>query len=365
MKGHIRERSPGHWAIVIEVKDAAGERKRRWHSFQGTKREAQVECSRLITEAQSGNAVNPSRATLNEFLDRFERDWIATNTTPRSAERYVGSLKHVRAALGAKKLQALRPTDLAALYADMAKAGLAPRTVKITHAVLHKALGLAKRWGLIKDNPADVERPPAPKKAEIEILQPVQAKRLLERLRGGPLYLIASIGLGTGMRRNEMLGLRWKDVDMDAGRATIEQALEQCGGSIRIKAPKTEAGRRTISLPANLVAELREHRKVQAEQRLSLGMGRDDDATVMQGIDGKPLSPGGVTKAWERALCGCTLHSLRHTHASTLLAGGVDVLTVSRRLGHASPSITLDVYGHLIAGSDDRAAKIMETAFGR
>src|SRR5262249_12511806 len=109
--------------------------------------------------------------------------------------------------------------------------------------------------------------------------------------------------------------------------------------------------------------ELREHRKVQAERRLALGMGRDDDATILQDYNGKPMSPGGISKAWERAMCGCTLHALRHTHASTLIAAGVDILTVSRRLGHASPSITLDVYGHLIHGADDRAAKVMEAAF--
>src|SRR5262249_48290453 len=156
------------------------------------------------------------------------------------------------------------------------------------------------------------------------------AKRLLERLRGTPLYLLASLGLATGMRRNEMLGLRWRDVDLDAGRATIEQSLEQCGGVIRMKGPKTEAGRRTISLPPHICDELREHRKVQAERRLALGMGRDDDATILQDYNGKPMSPGGISKAWERAMCGCTLHALRHTHASTLIAAGVDILTVSR-----------------------------------
>jgi integrase len=364
MKGHLKERSPGHWAIVIDAHDAQGQRKRRWHSFQGTKREAQVECARLITEAPA--AVDPSKATLSEFLDRFLVDWCSTHCTPRSAERYAGSLLHVRRALGARKLQSIKPVDLAALYADMAKAGLKPRTVKLTHVVLHKALAQAKLWGLLKDNPAELARPPAPKKAEIEILQPKQAKAVLDRLRGGPLYLIASIGLGTGARRNEMLALRWRDVDLDAGRATIEQALEQCNGkAIAIKGPKTEAGRRTISLPANLVAELRAHRKAQAEQRLALGLGRDDDGTVLQSLEGTPLSPGAVSKAWERAMCGCTLHSLRHTHASMLIAAGVDIITVSRRLGHASASITLDVYGHLVHGADDRAAQVMESAFGR
>ena len=364
MRGHIRERSPGHYAIVLDATDSTGKRKRRWVSFQGTKREAQVQCAKLIADA--GNVtVDPNRTTVGDYLDRFLSDWAEVHCTPRSVERYAGSLLHVRRALGSKKLQAIRPTDLASLYADMAKAGLKARTVKHVHVVFHRALEQAKLWGLLKDNPASMARPPAPGKAKIEILQPKQAKALLERLRGGPLYLLASLGLATGMRRNEMLGLRWRDVDLEAARATIEQSLEQTSAGIRIKGPKTEAGLRTISLPANVCEELRAHRVAQAKQRLALGMGKaPDDSTVLATLEGKPLSPGGVSKMWERAMTGVTLHSLRHTHASMLIAAGVDILTVSRRLGHASPSITLDVYGHLVHGADDRAAKVMDAAFG-
>src|SRR5262249_14135108 len=103
MKGHIRERSPGHWAIVIDTHDAQGQRKRRWHSFTGTKREAQVECAKLISEAQGGGAVDPSRVTLNDYLDRFVRDWVALHLAARSVERYVGALAHVRRHLGDRR----------------------------------------------------------------------------------------------------------------------------------------------------------------------------------------------------------------------------------------------------------------------
>jgi len=203
------------------------------------------------------------------------------------------------------------------------------------------------------------------------MLQPDRARELLERLRGQPLYLLASLALATGMRRNEMLALRWRDVDLDAGRLTIEQSLEQTRAhGIRIKAPKTRKGRRTISLPAGTVTELRGHWRAQQEQRLALGMGRAPaDCPVLAAYDGKPQSPNAVTKAWPVAMAaigmnGVTLHSLRHTHASMLIASGMDILTVSRRLGHSSPTITLGVYGHLVSGTDDRAADIMERALG-
>src|SRR5262249_50019757 len=164
---------------------------------------------------------------------------------------------------------------------------------------------------------------------------------------------------------------RWRDIDLDAGRLTIEQSLEQTRAhGIRIKAPKTRKGRRTISLPASTVTELRSHWRTQQEQRLAHGMGRAPaDGPVLATFDGKPQSPNAITKAWPRAMAavgmqGVTLHSLRHTHASMLIAAGVDILTISRRLGHSSPTITLGVYGHLVHGMDDRAAQIMDAALG-
>jgi integrase len=372
MKGHIRERSPGHWAIVIDVHDpATGKRKRRWYSHKGTKREAQVECARLVSEQQSGAAIDPNRITVAEFLDRFDRDWASIHVSAYSRERYRFALDHVRRQLGERSLQKLRPADLAALYAALGRGGLASRTIRLIHTVLHRALGQAKNWDMIRNNPADLVKPPKMLDQETPMLQPDQAAALIKRLRGNPLYVLVSLALATGMRRNEMLGLRWGDVDLDAGRLTIEQSLEQTTAhGIRIKGPKTKHGRRTISIPAHLVAGLRQHWREQQEQRLRIGLGKaPDSAPVFTTADGGHLSPSGISKAWSRVMAaigmpGVTLHSLRHTHASMLIASGMDILTVSRRLGHSSPTITLAVYGHLIHGTDDRAAQIMEAAFG-
>jgi integrase len=173
--------------------------------------------------------------------------------------------------------------------------------------------------------------------------------------------------LGSGLRRSELLGLRWKDVDLAAGALRVEQALEQTKrGGLLFRQPKTVYGRRSVSLAPSTVATLREHRRAQQEQRLALGLGRaPEDALVFAAWDGSPRSPNAVTKEWQLALrqigLKATLHSLRHSHASTLIASGLDVLTISRRLGHGSPAITLSVYGHLFR-TDDRAAAIIEAA---
>jgi integrase len=167
------------------------------------------------------------------------------------------------------------------------------------------------------------------------------------------------------------VALRWQDIDFDAGRLTIEQALEETRAyGLRIKGPKTKHGRRTISLPPHLLTELRQRRRMLQEERLARGLGKAPaDSPVLARPEGTYQSPNALSKAWPRIMAAIgmpkvTVHSLRHTHASMLIASGVDILTISRRLGHSSPTITLGVYGHLIHGTDDRAAAIMEAAFG-
>jgi integrase len=371
MKGHLRERSPGRWAIVIDVRDAAGKRKRRWFSFRGTKREAQKECARRITELESGASVDPSRMTVGAFLDRWI-EHMRGHISPRSHERYADLSLHVRRHLGDRQLQKLRTTDLTGFHAALARSGLAPRSVRHVHGLLFRVLKQAKTWELVRDNIADLIKPPPVPDQELPILQPDQARGLLDALRGKPLYLLASLALATGARRNELLALRWQDVDLDAGRLRVELSLEQTKAhGIRLKAPKTRNGRRTISLPAHIVTELRAHWRAQQQQRLTLGIGKaPPDSQVLATYDGKPQSQNAVACAWQRAVAaigmpGLKLHSLRHTHASMLIASGMDVLTISRRLGHGSPTITLQVYGHLIHGADDRAAQIMDAAFGQ
>src|ERR1700750_2810993 len=299
MKGHIRQRSPGHWAIIIEVRDpATGQRKRRWHSVRGNKREAEVERARLITDG--GATVDPSKITVAAFLDRFERDWVDVHVSAASAARYRDALGRVRQHLGNVQLQKVRPADIAAFYATLSRTGLAARTIRLIHNVLHRALGQAKAWDVIRDNPADRARAPKIPDQETPMLQPDQARELLERLRGHSLYTFAALALHIGARRNESLALRWRDIDLDASKITIEQSLEQTRAfGIRVKEPKTRKARRTTSLPAAAVEALRAHWRAQQEQRLALGLGRSPaESPVFANLEGQFLSPNAITKAW-------------------------------------------------------------------
>jgi integrase len=212
---------------------------------------------------------------------------------------------------------------------------------------------------------AAIHAPLKVEEKEIEILEPGQIPAILEALQGHTLHPIASLALATGMRRGELLALQWGDVDLDSATLRVERSVEETKVGLRVKPPKTKRGKRAITLDEKTIALLRAHRVKQMETRLVLGMGKPDETTlVLSDIEGRMISPHSVSRAWRmacktRRLPRVSFHALRHTHASLLIRKGVDILTISRRLGHSKASVTLDVYGHLIGGADVAAANAM------
>jgi integrase len=372
MKGHLQRRGARSWRLKYDVDaNGRGARQTRYVTLRGTKAQAQKQAAKILASVAADAHVDPSVETVAGFVERWLRDWADANVSNKTWTRYAQLLrKHLCGRLGAVPIQKLRPADLQAVYAAMARAGLADRTRLHLHRVVHTMLKHAMQWGVVSRNVASMVDAPRVKAQEIEVLTPAQVKTVLESLRGRTLYPIAVLALGSGLRRSEFLALRWKDVNLDQGTVRVEQSLEQTKrGGLVFRQPKTKHGRRTVRLPASTLALLREHRKAQQEQRLLLGLGKaTDDALVFASWNGEPRSPNALTKEWtvviRRAGLSATLHSLRHTHASTLIASGMDVLSISRRLGHGSPAITLGVYGHLFK-TDDRAAEIMEEALKR
>jgi integrase len=364
MKGHLVERSPGRWAIVLAITDpVTGKSKRKWHSFTGTKREAQVERARLISELASGAYVEPSKQTLEQYFTAWLADWAPQKAGPKCLERYGQLGKHLIAAIGGKPLQQIRGGDLLRAY-QQAGTKLADRTVKDVHKVARRVFGHAMKQGDIKRDPSKEIDAPRARPTEAAVLRDHELPVMLAGLRG-VLHTIAVVAFGTGMRRGELCALRWQDVDLQAGRLEVKRSLEQTRkGGLRFKEPKTKHGRRTITLAPSVVACLQAHRVRQLEQRMQLGLGRAaDDALVFATYDGQVRAPDGLTKQFSEAMAGIGLphiglHSLRHTHASLLIKAGEDIVTISRRLGHSSPSITLNVYGHLVSSKDGTAAAV-------
>jgi integrase len=314
---------------------------------------------------------------LGEFLTRWEQDWAASNVSTKTLERYQQLITNqIRPHIGAMPIQKVRPVHLQELYAKLLKSGgvdegpLAALTVGHIHRLLRRALGHAATWGVIANNPAAVVHPPRVPESEIEIAGDTEIKAVLDHLRdrNRPLYTIAVLALATGMRRGELLALRWQDIE--DGRIKVERSLEQTRSGLKFKAPKTKRGRRSITIPASVAGEMRAHKLAKQELQFALGQGRiSPDDLVFTMRDGSPRKPNALTNDWLRATLAVgrriNLHALRHTHVSNLIAAGIDILTISRRVGHASPAITLSVYGHLCPNTDDRAAQAVEAMFTR
>jgi integrase len=375
MKGHIQKRG-NHWRLKFDLGSdpATGRRLTRYISFRGSKREAQKELARIISQVSTGTFVDPSKLTLADYL----RDWVSQAETKsigaKTAERYRGLIENqIIPHLGAVQLQKLRPSHVATWHATLLASGrqdgsaLSARSVLHAHRVLRKALSDAVRHETLLRNPAAAISPPKVTGADLEILTGDQVQAALAGLRCRSIFVPIVLLLATGMRRGELVGLRWSDLDLDLGKLRVERSIEKTmKHGLRVKLPKTKHGRRTVSLPPIAIEALRQHRKDQLEQRMKLGLGKlPENSFVFGHLDSeKPRDPDWLTLAWKRYAASkglrVTLHALRHSHASALIASGQDVVTVSRRLGHGSPTITLAVYAHLFDNSDERAAEAIE-----
>jgi integrase len=368
MRGNITRRGKASWRLKFDTGKVNGKRQVRVVTVRGKRQDAERELTRLLNEADKGTLVDPSKITVGEYL----RSWLDGRHALAgiTVERYRDIIeRQTIPVIGKIELQKLKPVHVRDWLSGMLKSGgsygraLSARTVTHAHRVLRAALQSAVGLELLARNVADVAKPPKIEEGEVEILNADQIAAVLDALKGNSIYPIVALAIATGMRRGELLALRWKNVNLDASEVKVERSLEQTKAGLRFKAPKTKHGRRTISLPASAADMLREHRKKQLELRFALGMGKlGAEALVFCSHDGKPLSPNYLSIQWRRAanLPKVTFHALRHSHASALIAAGIDVVTVSRRLGHASPNITLSVYAHLFSKTDVAAAEAIE-----
>jgi integrase len=372
MTGNITRRGAHSWRLKFEAGDrdpAAGRRATRFVTVRGTKKDAQRELIRLLAEVANGTAVDPSRVTVAEYL----RDWLAADDglSPKTLERYRQlAERQIIPHLGAVSLQKIRPPQVANWHTILMATGLAARTVGHAHRVLHRGLARALSLEIVSRNVAHAVPPPKIEAVEIAILSAAEMSDVLAKIADHPLHSIAAFALGTGLRRGEICGLAWGALDLDAATVRVERSMEETAAGLRLKPPKTRHGRRAISLPSGVVETMRTHRRRQAEQRLLLGLGRPGaEDFVFTLPDGSPYAPDKLSRDWgnvvrDRKLPRVMFHALRHSHASALIAAGLDVVTVSRRLGHGSPAITLTVYAHKFASKDTAAAEAIDAVMG-
>lgn len=375
MRGHIRERSPGKWAIVLDLFDEKGERRRKWHSFSGTKRQAQEECARLVTAMTTGNYVEPSKQTVAEYLDEWLK-FIRPSVSAKTLERYTEICrKSIAPQIGTVVLSKLKTDRIDQAFTKMlgegrrdGKGGLAPRTVHHARRVLIKALEQAVTWDRLSRNPATATTPPKVARAKMTAYNAAQTAALLDAFRPSRMYVPVLLAVMCGMRRGEIAALRWSAVDLgdNLRQISIVESAEQTGDGVRYKEPKSGHAR-TVALSAGVCAELRAHRARQAEELLRLGIRADGDTFVVAQADGQPLQPRSITHEWVRLISKTKLprirfHDLRHSHATQMLAAGVHPKVASERLGHSTIAITIDLYSHVMPGMQADAAEQVDAA---
>lgn len=370
MRGHIKQRSKGTWSLVVFLgrDPVSGKKRYKWRTVKGTKKQAESELNKLLREIETGTDLEPGRLTTAEFLEQW-LDASRSRVGPRTWERYAQLMRlHVVPVLGSIPLGKLRPLHLERLYSKLLGKGLAARTVLHVHRVLHSALHQAVRWQLVPRNVAGAVTPPRPVTRDIEPIDPEQAVRLIESVKGTLLEVPVVLALGTGMRRGEVLGLRWKDIDLSSGRARIAQTVQATQEGLQFLPPKTHRSKRSVSLPAFVVETLKRHRKTQNERRLLVGESWHDHDLVIDRGNGEPLPPHTLSQqfrvASRKASLDLNFHGLRHAHASLMLAGGVHLKVVSQRLGHSTISITADLYSHVSPSVEEEAAVILNDLLG-
>lgn len=377
MRGHIAKKGDVYYAVIYEgVNPATGRGRHRWHRAGATRRGAERLLADLVKRSHDGDYRAPEKITLGDYL--LER-WLPTKRAqlrPSSYSSYRRNIEiHVIPHLGHTPLQRLTPEDLDTLYATLLRdgrkngdGGLSPKTVRYIHSIIRKALADAARKGTVARNVAALADPPkltAGPRRQMTVWTAGQLRGFLEHIEDHDLYPAFYLAANTGMRRGEVLGLRWEHVNLDAARLVVTQAVLSVEYETSVADVKTANSRRAIDLDARTVTVLRAWRKRQLEQLILAGRGAGATGFVFARTDGGPLHPDFFSQTFER-LVGRTdlprirLHDLRHTHASILLQAGTPVKVVSERLGHASPAFTLNVYQHVLPGMQSDAAE----AFG-
>ncbi len=358
-----------------EVRDTQ-ERRQRWHPGHDRKRDATDELTRILGQLRDGVYVQPTRQTLAQYFDQWA-EGAAVNLRDATLDKYRRDFdRYLRRRIGGTPLQKLTPSRLNALYAELLREGgrdgrsLSATTVAHVHALLNKVLSDAVDEGAVVRNVAQSAKPPKmprPADRELTVWSPEEIRRFLAGVADDRLAALWRVYAVTGCRRGEALGMKWSDLDLDAGRWAVSRSIGATNGRPTVTPPKTATGRRVVALDATTVAALREHRKTQLEDRMAAGAGYVDEGWVFCHEDGRPLHPNVVTKRFVRTikrlgLPRIRLHDLRHSAVSAMLAAGTSTKAVAERVGHASTSFTMDTYASVLPHVQDSAAAQIASA---
>lgn len=358
----------GRYRGAVWVTLANGERKRVWR-YGRTPEEVARKLLDVRRLSLDGQLPAPDRMTVADLLERWLSDVMPDRVRPVTLESYRRyATGHIIPRLGAVKVQALRPLHVQQAFRALKQDGAGPRTIQLVHTILRAALRQAVLWEIITRNPADAVSSPRPASREMQTLSAEQVLQFLASAREDrlfPLYLLAA---ASGMRRGELLALRWQDIDWTRGAVQVRRTLEWVNGGPVFVEPKTLRGRRSVPLPRSVATLLRQHRASQNQERLAAGPLWQRNDLVFSRADGSPIPPHSVSHQFahdlkQAGLPAIRFHDLRHTHATLLLEEGLHAKVVSAQLGHSS-IVSMDVYAHVTPGLNARVAEHLDRILG-
>jgi len=369
-EGSIYRRKDGRWVGQYTIYTATGPKYR--YLYGKTRAAVAEKLTKAMADRNGGLIFDAGNLTVGEYLDRWLSDSVRGTVRISTFERHEGIIRlHIKPSLGRVWLKKLTPAHVRGLHREKLDAGLAPATVCKIHSTLHKALSQAVSDGIVPRNAADVKAP-RPTPEEMRPLSETEVRAFLDVAResGDRFEALYVLAITTGLRRGELLGLRWDDVSMERSTLRVGRALVRTGGSHTLGETKTRRGRRQINLTPRTVSTLKAHRKKQLEEKIKLTGLYKDHGLIFATRVGTPINPENlVNRSFKPLLERASLpeirfHDLRHTCATLLLGRGVHPKLVQELLGHATIAMTLDTYSHYMPSMGDQAAGAMEDALG-
>ncbi|GEC89538.1 site-specific integrase [Brevibacillus brevis] len=380
-----QKRGENSYLLVVEAGyDAKGKRIKRTRTLRITekftpkklKEHLELELAKFKMEVEAGEFISPEKMTFGTFVDQWYKNFASKELGPKTRDIYMGYLKRrILPVFGHMRLDQIKPFHIVRFISELGDPGsrqdgqegcLAPGTIRYIHRVIKNILQRAEEWKVIKKNPASDIKKPKESYKDVEVYDEKDVAVLFEALEKEPIHwrLLFTFAITTGLRRGEIIGLEWKHIDLENGTIEVKQSITmRINGETIINEPKTKKSKRKISLPDALTEQLKEYYLHARKMRLQMGdkWNGGNHFFVFCNPDGKPFHPSTPYLHFRRFLKNNGLryirfHALRHTSASLLISQGVHAKIISERLGHASITTTMNIYGHALQTADKEAA---------
>jgi integrase len=365
MKDSIIKRGNSYSAAVYVGRDDDGKKHYKWVSAR-SRPEVKIKMAELKARYLTGCFTNP-KGTFGDYIQRWLEDYAKPNLSPRTYEGYQSIYRSgIQSVLGKIKLRDLKPFQIQSYLSGMISKGNKTTTVRHHAMMIHGILRSAVKSELLYRNPADSVTPPAVRQTEMKTLDSEQVNLLLEAAKDTPYFYEFHVALYTGMRRSELMALRWQDVDLIMAEISVSRSIHILNDrQIIFRGTKTAKSSRRVALSPETCIVLRRHLDNEMIRCAQLGVPFNKDRLLFCEWDGQPLSPDRISRAWERLIKKLgfghiRFHDARHTHATMLLKANIHPKVVQERLGHSKSSTTLDMYSHVTPGMQQKAAEAFE-----